>query len=377
MIPASEPEGPPPPAGPGISASPLLLGAAAAVVALGAAACGGGSGFAAEDLGSEEGEAAAEPASPRTLVRTAPIAPELLVDYLEISGRLEPRAEVLVASELGGAVEEVHFDKGDRVAAGQLLARIGSDLLQADLAEAEADLEAARADFDRLEQLVARDAAPEQDLTSARAALKREQARADAARLRHARSEIRAPTAGVVIQRELEPGEVLAPGSPVALLHDVAALRATIGIPENDIAWFRVGSPAEVWMDAYPDRSFTGTLRYIAPAAASPGRNFPAEIELDNRDGALRSGLIVRTRLERRRFEDAVVLSRDVFVERDGDHFAFVLDGDRALQRPLELGPEQDGAVVVFAGLEPGETLIVEGHRNLLDGQPVRVAADR
>ena len=375
MIAASEPEGSPPPAGPGISASPLLPGAA--VLALAAAACGGDAGFAAEDLASEEAEAAAEAAEPRTLVRTAPSAPELLVDYLEISGRLEPRAEVLVASELGGAVEDVFFDKGDRVAAGQLLARIGSDLLQADLAEAEADLEAARSDFDRLEQLVAREAAPEQELTSARAALKREEARADSARLRYARSEIRAPTAGVVILRELEPGEVLAPGSPVALVHDVAALRATIGIPENDIAWFRVGSPAEVWMDAYPDRSFTGTLRYIAPAAASPGRNFPAEIELDNRDGVLRSGLIVRTRLERRRFEDAVVLSRDVFVERDGDHFAFVLDGGRAFVRPRELGPEQDGAVVVFAGLQVGETLIVQGHRNLLDGQPVAVAADR
>ena len=345
---------------------PGLVFLALPVLASGAG-CGDTEGFAAEDPADSESAP-----DTRVPVRAMAIDPGSLTDMLEISGRLEPRAEILVASELGGAVEEVLFDKGDRVREGQLLARIGSDLLQAELAEVEADLEEARIEFERTRQLVDREAAPEQDLTSGRASLKREEARAESARLRLARSEITAPASGVVIRRDLEPGEVLAPGSPVALLHDTSVLRATLGIPENDIAVFQVGSPAEITMDAYPDRTFSGRLSYLAPAASRPGRNFPAEIEIANPDGALRSGLIVRARLERNRYEEAVVLVRDSLIERDGVHYAFVLEDGKAVQRRLELGPEQSGQVLVAGGLGVGEMLIVEGHRNLLDGQPVR-----
>ena len=70
-------------------------------------------------------------ADTRPIVEAAVIAPGFLADVLEIAGRLEPRAEVMVSSELGGAVEEVRFDKGDRVERGALLARVGSDLLRA------------------------------------------------------------------------------------------------------------------------------------------------------------------------------------------------------------------------------------------------------
>ncbi len=344
------------------------VAAGAVLLALGAVGCGEESGFAAE-------ESASAPADSRVVVEVWPIAPGSLTDVLEISGRLEPRAEVLVSAELGGAVEEVLFDKGHRVEKGQLLARVGSDLLQAALNEAEADLDEARIEHERARRLVEREAAPEQTLTAAEANLKRTEARVESAQLRLARSEISAPADGVVVQRAIEPGEVVGPGSPVAVLHDTSRLRATVGIPETDIAFFRVGSPAEVQVDAYSDRSFEGRIAYIAPNATQPGRNFQAEVEIENEDGSLRSGLIVRTRLERHAYEQAVVIDRDLLMERDGVLYAFVLDGGEAAMRTVAIGPDEGDRVVITAGLAIGETLIVGGHRNLLDGQPVRVAA--
>ena len=119
----------------------LLLALAAAPLLLSGAGCGQDDGFAAEP--------ATDAAAPdtRPIVEASVIAPGFLADVLEIAGRLEPRAEVMVSSELGGAVEEVRFDKGDRVERGALLARVGSDLLRAALAEAEAELEGARLDY--------------------------------------------------------------------------------------------------------------------------------------------------------------------------------------------------------------------------------------
>ena len=336
------------------------------------AGCGQEDGFAAEP-GAETPDAV----DLRPAVEASPIPAGSLTDVLEISGRLEPRAEVTISAELGGAVEEVRFDKGDRVEAGALLARVGSDLLRAALAEAEAELEGAQLDYTQAKLLVEREASPAQDFLGAEVNLKRFEARVESARLRLARSEITAPASGVIVQRDIEPGEVLGPGSPVAVLHDTSVLRATIGIPETDIAFFSVGSPAEVSVDAYPDRSFEGRIAYIAPSATRPGRNFQAEVEVGNADGTLRSGLIVRTRLQRRVFENAVVVARDVLVERDGILHAFVLEDGAAGLRSITLGPDEGDQVVITAGLEVGETLITEGHRNLLDGQPVRVVSPR
>lgn len=347
----------------------LLLALAAAPLLLSGAGCGQDDGFAAEP------ETAAAAPDTRPIVEAAVIASGFLADVLEIAGRLEPRAEVMVSSELGGAVEEVRFDKGDRVERGALLARVGSDLLRAALAEAEAELEGARLDYVQAKQLVEREASPRQDFLGAEVNVKRFEARVEAARLRLTRSEITAPVSGVIVQRDIEPGEVLGPGSPVAVLHDTAVLRATIGIPETDISFFSVGSPAAVSLDAYPDRSFDGRITYIAPTATRPRRSFEAEVEVENADGTLRSGLIVRTGLQRRVFEDAVVVARDALVERDGILHAFVLEDGTAGLRSITLGPDEDDRVVITAGLEVGETLITNGHRDLVDGQPVRVAS--
>ena len=347
----------------------LLLALAAAPLLLSGAGCGQDDGFAAEP------ETAAAAPDTRPIVEAAVIASGFLADVLEIAGRLEPRAEVMVSSELGGAVEEVRFDKGDRVERGALLARVGSDLLRAALAEAEAELEGARLDYVQAKQLVEREASPRQDFLGAEVNVKRFEARVEAARLRLTRSEITAPVSGVIVQRDIEPGEVLGPGSPVAVLHDTAVLRATIGIPETDISFFSVGSPAAVSLDAYPDRSCDGRITYIAPTATRPRRSFEAEVEVENADGTLRSGLIVRTGLQRRVFEDAVVVARDALVERDGILHAFVLEDGTAGLRSITLGPDEDDRVVITAGLEVGETLITNGHRDLVDGQPVRVAS--
>lgn len=356
-----------------LAVGPVAFGLVA--VSLVATGCAGESGLASE---------ADAPAADefRTAVAVAPIAPETLTDSLEISGRLEPRAVVHIASELGGRVEEVLFDKGDAVSAGQTLTRVGSDLLGAALAEAEAEVEAARIERDRAEALVEREASPRQSLDAADANLNRALARLEAARLRFERATVASPANGVVVERALEPGEVLAPGSPVATLHDTSVLVATIGIPEQDITFFSEGAPAEVVLDAYDGRTVAGRISYIAPAAVRPGRNFTAEIEVPNPDGGLRSGLVVRARLERRVFRDAVVVGRDLLVERDGVLLAFVFRPEngaaagRAEQREVTIGPDQEDRVVVTSGLEVGETLIVRGHRNLLDGQPVRLTGD-
>jgi RND family efflux transporter MFP subunit len=337
---------------------------------LGSLACG--SGPKAGETAAAGVEAQSSSEAPPVNVSIDKIVPTSLKDELQLAGRLEPWVEVDVSTELGGTVQEVGFEKGRRVSQGQVLARIGTDLLEASLEEAEAELVAAEANYNKTKELFARQAVPRQELVSGTSSYKRAEARVTGARLRVERSILKAPVAGIAVTREVEPGEVVTPGSRVTVIHQVSRLKATAGIPENDIPYFKVGGDAKLQIDAYPGRDFRGRIYFLGPAATEQNRSFPVEIEVDNGAGELRPGMIVRVSLVRRVFDDAIVVPRDAVLERDRGNVVFVLDGDRAQQRAVSTGPSESGRIVVLDGLRSGEDLIVSGHRNLVDGQRVR-----
>ena len=225
----------------------------------------------------------------------------------------------------------------------------------------------------RATALVERQAVPRQTAIDAASVYEAAQARVAQSRLRLERSTVRAPVSGVAISRDVEPGEVLPPGTLITTIHRLDRLKAVVGIPENDVGLFKTGGAATLTVDAWPDRVFEGRIAFIAPSAVGPTRTFASEIALQNADGALRPGMIGDVSLVRRVVEDAVVVSRDALQERDIGTVAIVLDGETARVRPVTLGGTEGDRVLIEDGLEPGEWLIVSGQRNLIDGQAVQV----
>jgi len=319
-----------------------------------------------------EADANASPEPPPVNVSVMKLKPETLKDEVKLAGRLEPWVEVQVSTELGGTVQEVGFDKGRRVTKGQILARIGTDLLEASLAEAEAALAHAESEFNKVTELFNRQAVPRQDLSSATSNYHGAEARSELARLRVERSIIRAPLSGMAVSREIEPGEFLPAGTLVTTIHQLSRIKAVVGIPEDDISYFKVGAEASIVIDAYRDREFTGKMHFLSPAATGKNRTFPAEVAIDNKGGELRPGMIVRVRLVKQVYEDHIVVPRDAVLERDTGYVVFVYEGGRAELRNVKTGPSERGEIVVLEGLKPGDDLIITGHRNLIDGQPVR-----
>jgi membrane fusion protein (multidrug efflux system) len=348
-------------------AGPVLL----AILAV-APGCGPG------EAGSESSPPPA--ASQTTLAATVEVTelvPRRLVERVELSGELEPWVHVSVSAELGGAVESVGFREGQHVRQGQVLARVGTDIFEAALAEAQARLEGAQAIHEKSEQLFKREHIPRQELIAATSALHAAEARVRQAELRLERSVIEAPISGVALSREVEPGEVLSPGALITELYRVDRLKAVAGVPENDVAAFRVGGEATIELDAFPGRTFEGRIHLIGPAARGLSRTFPTEIAIDNPKGELRPGMIARVALVKRKIEDAIVVERDVLQDRDAGPVAVVVAGGVASVRQLTLGASEGNLVVVEAGLEPGELLIVTGQRGLIDGQAVEVVEGR
>ncbi len=313
---------------------------------------------------------------PPVNVVVIPLEARTLTERIRLSGSLEPWVDVQVSTELGGRVESVGFDKGHYVRKDQLLAEVGTDLYEAAVQESEAAVTRAQATFEKAEQLFERQAVPRQDLIDATGDLDVRKAQLSQSRLRLGRSTITAPISGVAVTRDIEPGEVLAPGAPITVLQRVDRLKAVIGIPESDIAQFHVGGSAIIRLDAYPDREFEGRIMFIGPATVGASRTFPADIAVANRDGSLKPGMIAEASLVRRAFENAIVVPRDAVHERDSGMVAVVMEGDRARVRPVTLGAGEGNDVMVLDGLSAGDLLVIEGHRGLVDDQRVRQVED-
>jgi len=307
-------------------------------------------------------------------VEVITLEPTDLVERVDLSGELEPWVHVSVSAELGGTVEHVGFREGQYVKKGQVLARVGTDLFEAVVAEARARLDGARAIHEKTDELFKREHVPRQELIAATSVLNAAVARLRQAELRLERSIIEAPISGVPLNREVEPGEVVSPGAPITELYRVDRLKAVAGIPESDVAAFHVGGEATVEVDAFPGRTFQGRIHLIGLAALGPSRTFPTEIAIDNSRGELRPGMIARVALVKRQLQGVIVLDRDVLQDRDAGPVAIVADGDVARVRQLTIGASEGNQVVIEKGLEPGERLIVTGQRGLIDGQAIAVS---
>ncbi len=306
-------------------------------------------------------------------VSVVELEPSELTETVVLTGRVEPWLELEVSAELGGTVLEINFDKGQRVKKGQVLARVGTDILTISLNEAEAALVEAEANYNKTKELFARQAVPRQELIAFTSRYEAAKARVALANLRVERSIIDAPASGIAITREVELGEVVPPGALITTIHQTNRLKINVGIPENEISYFRRGSDATMQADAYPDHAFAGKIHFLGSAASGKNRTFPAEVAVDNADENLRPGMIVRVSLVKHHYESALVVPRDALLERDQGSVAFVDVNGRAQERPIVLGPSEGNRVIIQEGLTEGESLIVSGHRNLVDGQSVRV----
>jgi multidrug efflux system membrane fusion protein len=286
---------------------------------------------------------------------------------------------------------------GDPVTRGTVLARVEDadyrerlNQSRAKLTEAEASAHKARLDLDRAEALFAADSLIKPDLDAARANFESARARVAAtqAEMAQAANALRdtalvSPSNGVVLERRVEVGTLVAAGSVGYVLGDIASVKARFGIPDAMVDRITVGEQIEVVVEALAGSTFSGHLTKVAPAADPQSRVFDVEIAIRNRAGRLRPGMIGTVAFGRNATEPAehpltVPLNAIVKTDVESEGYAvFVLerrdDGEIARARRVQLGDVTGNGVVVTSGITAGDRVIVSGASLVADGDPVRV----
>jgi membrane fusion protein (multidrug efflux system) len=298
--------------------------------------------------------------------------------------------EALLRSETAGRVVAVSVETGDRVDEGDVLVRLdvgrpasAVQAAAAAVAQAQARLNQAERELSRTKTLVETGGLPEQRLDDARDAVRlasaaRDAARAEARLARRGLTEavVRAPFAGTVVERVVELGEYLGPGSPMLTLADTSVLKARVLLDPREALDVSVGARAVVTAYARPEEEFGGEVVRVGEVIDPRTRRLPVEIELDDHGERLRPGLVARFSVETAEPTTVLQVPLDGVFERFGSQHVYVVEDGIAQRRPIVLGEVRAGYAEVVRGVEPGEVVVSKGVTRVVDGARVRVVPD-
>jgi membrane fusion protein (multidrug efflux system) len=295
------------------------------------------------------------------------------VYYVEVSD---------VASEVNGKVESVSFEEGQRVKRGNILVELSADLLEKQLAATRASYEQvliehekAVLDLNRIENLIKQGSVSEQLYDEHRFRVmglekKATSIEADVERIKVelGKKRIRAPFDGVVIERAVDRGEWLSPGSKVATIARDDTVDVEVDVPERIIPYLKQGMDMSVEVGGGVVK---GKVFAVVPRGDVATRTFPLKIRINNAE-SLKEGMEARVELPIAQKKQSLVVPRDAVINLFGRTVVFAVVDSKAKMVPVKvLGYEETMAGVNAHGLEQGMKVVVKGNERLRDGQPV------
>ncbi|MCP4678900.1 MAG: efflux RND transporter periplasmic adaptor subunit, partial [Deltaproteobacteria bacterium] len=260
---------------------------------------------------------------------------------------------------------------GQRVKKGQVLARIDTRTLRAQQTQAKANYELAKTTHGRLENLGA-DLVSRQKLDETKSALTGAQAQLAIASDSVAKSVLRSTISGVVSTKFVDKAEYVAPGTPMFRIVDHRTIVIEAQLPETQVAMVSTGAKVAVTVNAL-DEDFEGVVDTILPTADPVSKTFTVRIKVDNSDFRILVGMSATVKIAARVHEDVVALPQDIVIEGKDARSVFIAKNGVAKKRDVRLGAVEGDRVVILEGLESGEEVIVLGHRDLTDGQPIQI----
>lgn len=310
---------------------------------------------------------------PATLIQAAAATEETVVSSVDVTGTLAAWEEAMIALEADGRIIEVRADLGDRVRKGEVLARIAPENYQFRKEQAEAELSAASAEFERLESLGKNQIATQQQLDEGKRRLSMARASAELARKQYADTSLRAPFDGMIARRMINAGEFGRTGAPAFSVVRTDPLKLKMEVSERYISDVKVGGEVEAWSDALPGETLKGKVVRVGPAVSADNRSFPVEARFENAGDRLKPGSFARAKIASVNAHATVLVPETAVVTFAGTPRVFVVDGGKASERTIEVLGRNQGRVMVLKGLAKGETVAVSNVDALSDGAKVTV----
>lgn len=313
--------------------------------------------------------------------------------YYNTVGTLAPSSSAQVRAELTGMLLEIHVKSGEVVDEGTLLFTIDSESYDLKLEEAQAALQKERrtlehtqVQYDRTQQLFEQQAASEKErklmeekLEAARGNVRVWEARVKAAEIPVRKSLVKAPISGRVGEVEIGRGNLVQNNDLLVVIDTISSLDVKFAVPERRFQAFRAEVEkgelhCEIWLPHDDKKKYDAEITFFQNRVDKATGTIGLTAEVDNKDRELWPGQFVKIRLLVEELEDVIVVPAKAVRRNEDGPFVFVLDAeDKAVLRPVTLGPLVDETQVIETGLEKGERVITEGQLDVQPGRQVKV----
>lgn len=314
-------------------------------------------------------------------VATIPVEAEALqlgsiAAFYSATGTLEADREARVVPRLAGQIVSIEVEEGDFVQRGQVLARVDADRLRIEKQQADADLSRMRQDYERHQEMHARNLISTEVFERVKYDFEAQTARVELVELELSYSAITAPFSGVVSERMIKLGNQVNTAEPIFVITAMDPLQATLDVPERELARLATDQSVAVAMDALPEQIFAGFIQRISPVVDAGSGTFRVTVEVNDDTGRLRPGMFGRFQVIYDERESVLLAPVAAVTIEDGRASVYVVEDDEAYQREIEVGYRNNGKYEVVSGLAEGDRVIVVGQAALRDGSKVQVLGD-
>ena len=301
------------------------------------------------------------------LVEVAPAEMRALSLSEEFTAQLEAKAVNNITAQAGGRLKQLLVKVGDRVGAGQAVARM--EATQA--AQAQIQLADAKTNFARMDELYKVGGVSKAQWEQAKSAV-------DQAKLAYGNAAentvLRSPISGFVTAKNYDNGDMTSPQLPVVVIQQIAPVKAVIGVSEQYYSYLKKGAAATLSVDALGEETFSGIVTNIFPTLDPVTHTVSTEIEVANKDLKLRPGMYARVHLDFGTKEALTVPDKAIVRQAgSGARYVYVFSGGKAVYRAVELGQQQGDLYEVVSGLNAGDQVITSAPSNLKNGLSVKL----
>ncbi|MGH8019704.1 MAG: efflux RND transporter periplasmic adaptor subunit [Opitutaceae bacterium] len=325
---------------------------------------------------SKVAEAAAPAVAPGVPVEVERASIGPIASFLSYNSTLEVETAVVVFPEVGGLVEKILVEEGDRVKAGQPLLQLEHDELEVDLRESEVELKQLEQSFARTKELFERGLVNRQefdtatfDLTAARLQLER-------AKLLVEQATVRAPVDGVITERFVQPGARVGASAELFGLMSLDDMIARVYVPGRHLTTVREDQEVYLTSEFLPGKTYRGWVKRISPIVDAASGTFKVTVGIRPGEEIPPPGLFVNVRIVTDRREAAVLVPKRAVLYEGGERYIFVVRDGKAFKLRLEAGYDEGNFVEAVSGVTDGEPIVVLGQNGLKDEAPVRIVND-
>lgn len=303
------------------------------------------------------------------------------------TGKAAPSKEVSVVPTVPGKVTDFNYEVGDKVSQGAVLFTVDTIDLQNSLRSAEAGYNVAKLARDNAKNTYENNkllydegiiSKSEYDqikyaYDAAEAQLVSVQVQMDTLKKSISDCSVTSPMTGVIATRGVERGGFASQAAPAYTVMDLSTIKVEVSVSEQVLNTIKVGDKVSVLMTAVSEEPLEGTVATIAPAAGQTGM-YTVKVEMDNKDGKIKSGMLAEVNFTMESSDDTIVLPRNAVIEKEGETYVYVVENGVAKKVIVELGIEAADTIEITKGLKNGDDVVTKGQTYISDGEEVNIA---